>query len=364
MSYFRRLSLRNFDWPLLTAVIMLMSIGLVAIYSVDLSRGVELTFFKKQLLAVIIGVVLVFIISFSQNILWYNLAKWWYALTILSLILVLLFGNIIRGTRGWFVIAGFSFQPVEIVKLGLILLLAYIITNFGRRFERSLFFYGTALVAFLPVVLVLLQPDLGSAILLVSIWFGLMWITGARRLFIAVFILFMIAVSFIGWHFFLQDYQKDRLITFIDPSRDPLKEGYNINQSIIAIGSGKLFGRGLGFGSQSQLKFLPEAQTDFIFSVIGEELGLAGVMVLLTLFGIIFWRLSLMIKNSTDDFISITASGSLILFFTQFCTNISACIGLLPITGVTLPFVSSGGSSLVANLILIGILESMSKHAA
>ena len=177
------------------------------------------------------------------------------------------------------------------------------------------FFYGTAFVAFLPVALVLLQPDLGSAILLVCIWFGLMWLIGARRLFIATFILFIVAASFVGWRFFLKDYQKNRLITFIDPSRDPLKEGYNVNQSIIAVGAGKLFGRGLGFGSQSQLKFLPEAQTDFIFAVIGEELGLAGAMALLTLFGIIFWRLILMIKRSTDDFISITASGSLNFFF-------------------------------------------------
>ncbi len=361
MSIFRRLSLRNFDWPLLVAVIMLMAIGLVAIYSIDLSRGTELTFFKKQLIAVAIGMILALVISFSQSTLWYNLAKWWFFTVIILLVLVLLFGSIIRGTRGWFEVAGFTFQPVEIAKLGLILILAYIISNFGRRFERPLFFYGTAFVAFLPVALVLLQPDLGSAILLVCIWFGLMWLIGARRLFIATFILFIVAASFVGWRFFLKDYQKNRLITFIDPSRDPLKEGYNVNQSIIAVGAGKLFGRGLGFGSQSQLKFLPEAQTDFIFAVIGEELGLAGAMALLTLFGIIFWRLILMIKRSTDDFISITASGSLILFFAQFFTNIGACLGLSPITGVTLPFVSYGGSSLVANLILVGILESMAR---
>ena len=150
------------------------------------------------------------------------------------------------------------------------------------------------------------------------------------------------------------DHERYRL-----PGRDPLHSGYNITQSLIAVGAGKLSGRGLGFGSQSQLRFLPEAQTDFIFSVIGEELGLAGVSAMLILFALVFWRLFLIIKKSNDDFVAATALGVLILFFMQLVTNVGANLGILPITGVTLPFISYGGSSLIINLLLVGILESM-----
>lgn len=359
MLNLQKFSPRSFDWKLLLAVILLTTIGLSAIYSVDLSRGSELYYFKKQLLALGIGVILLLSISMIQHAFWQYVAKWWYLAGLILLAGVLIFGQTIRGTRGWFSMSGFSFQPVEVAKVGLILMLAYIISRFGRRFERPLFFFGTGIVTFLYVALVMRQPDLGSAVLLVAIWFGLIWIVGARKLFLILFVSSVILLGVVGWFFFLKDYQKDRLANFIDPGRDPLGSGYNITQSVIAIGAGKLYGRGLGFGSQSQLRFLPEAQTDFVFSVIGEELGMAGVFVMLSLFGIIFWRLLVMIKNANDDFVSATAVGVLILFFAQFVTNIGASIGLLPITGVTLPFVSYGGSSLVINLFLIGILESM-----
>ena len=267
--------------------------------------------------------------------------------------------SIIRGTRSWFNLFGFSFQPVELAKVGLILILAYIISRFGRRFERPLFFYGTGLVAFLPIFLVLLQPDLGSAILLGFIWFGMMLMAGVRKKHILFVILLVVTVSIIGWFFLLKDYQKERLQTFVNPNRDPLGTGYNLTQSTIAVGGGRLIGRGLGFGSQSQLHFLPEAQTDFIYAVIGEEMGLAGVTVMLILFTIIFWRIILIIKHTNSDFVAFFASGVFILFLTQLFTNIGANIGLLPITGVTLPFVSYGGSSLIVNLLLLGILESV-----
>ena len=220
---------------------------------------------------------LFFTASLSQHNLWRYLAKWWYLFSALLLFSVLFLGEVIRGTRGWFSVFGFSFQPVEMAKIGLILMLAYIVSRFGRRFDRPLFFFGTGIVTLVLIGLVMLQPDLGSAFLLGAIWFGMIWAVGARRLYMAGFVVLMVFLSIIAWFFFLQDYQKDRVANFINPGRDPLDSGYNIVQSTIAIGAGQLFGRGLGFGSQSQLRFLPEAQTDFVFSVIGEELGLAGV---------------------------------------------------------------------------------------
>ena len=359
MLSLNKLSPRSFDWPLFICVIFLVMMGLAAVYSVDLSRGAELFYFKKQLIAFGIGLGLLLGASMSQHTLWRYLAKWWYVGSLVLLASVLFFGEAIRGTKGWFTLAGFSFQPVEMAKIGLILMIAYIVSRFGRRFDRPLFFFGTGIITFLFVGLVMLQPDLGSALLLGAIWFGMIWAVGARRLYLAGFIMVLAVLAVIGWKFFLQDYQKDRVFNFIDPSRDPLVTGYNIAQSTIAIGAGKFFGRGLGFGSQSQLRFLPEAQTDFVFSVIGEELGLAGVLAMLVLFGTLFWRLIVIIKKSNDDFVATTATGALILFFVQLITNVGANLGLLPITGVTLPFVSYGGSSLIVNLLLIGILQSM-----
>ncbi|MFA5061783.1 MAG: rod shape-determining protein RodA [Patescibacteria group bacterium] len=354
-----KFSPRSFDWKLFVSVLLLILIGLSAIYSVDLSRGSGLVDFKKQLLAFGVGLVLLTLVSMIQYKVWQYSAKWFFLAALLLLIAVLFFGSTIRGTRGWFAFTGFSFQPVEVAKIGIILMLAYIISKFGRRFERPLFFFGTLVITLALIFLVMLQPDLGSAVLLGAIWFGLMWAVGSRRLFLILLVSVIMALGVSGWFFFLKDYQKDRITTFINPSRDPLGSGYNITQSTIAIGAGKLFGRGLGFGSQSQMKFLPEAQTDFIFSVIGEELGLAGVCLLLVLFGIIFWRLIVLIRSAEDDFVSAAATGILILFFVQFITNVAATIGLLPITGVTLPFVSYGGSSLIINLFLVGLLESM-----
>ncbi len=350
---------RSFDWLLFLAVFFLIAFGLMAIYSVDLSRGSELFYFKKQLVALSLGLLLLFIASLNQYTFFKTYARWFYFFSIILLITVLIFGQNIRGTTGWFYFLGLSFQPVELTKVGVILMLSYVISNFGRQFERARFFFGTLLLTLLPIFFIMLQPDLGSAILIGAIWFILMFLTGARKTFIFGFILLFIAMAVFSWFFLFKDYQKDRLMNFINPTHDPLGSGYNVLQSTIAVGSGGLFGRGLGFGSQSQLRFLPETQTDFVFSVIAEELGFLGVSVLLILFLIIFWRLISLISKTNNDFIALTVSGVAALFFSQFFINIGANVGLLPVTGVTLPFVSSGGSSLMMNLLLIGIVESM-----
>jgi rod shape determining protein RodA len=361
MSVLAKFKPGNFDWVLFVSVFLLTAIGMAAIYSVDLSQGSELVFFKKQSVAFIIGIVLLFFSGFFHYTFFKNYAKPIYFFSVILLVAVLFFGKSVRGTTGWFDLGGFSFQPVELAKVGIILMLSYITVNFGRRFEKPTFFFGTMAVVALMIFLILLQPDLGSAFLLGAIWFIFMWLIGARKLYLSLLVLIMILAGVFSWFFLFADYQKDRVLTFVDSSRDALDSGYNVIQSTIAIGSGKLFGRGLGFGSQSQLRFLPEAQTDFIFSVIGEELGFAGVALLLGLFIIILWRLLVIVKNSDDDFTSSVTSCIIILFFVQFFVNIGASIGLLPVTGVPLPFLSYGGSSLIINLWLVGIAESMGR---
>lgn len=355
----RKFSPANFDWVLFTGVMLLTAIGFAAIYSVDLSRGTELALFKKQAVSFCLGLALFFLASILQRGFYRAYAKWAYWLAIISLVAVLFFGRNIRGTTGWFVFENFSLQPVEFAKVALILMLSFIIAYFGRRFDRPLFFFGTGVVAALPVVLVLLQPDLGSAMLLGVIWLGLVLLVGTRRAYIVSLLLVLIGAAALGWFFVFKDFQKERVLNFIDPARDPLKSGYNVSQSIIAIGSGKILGRGLGFGSQSQLRFLPEAQTDFVFSVIGEELGFAGAITVVALFMVIIWRLLLIARGANDDFVSTFVLAAAILLFSQFFVNIGANLGILPVTGVTLPFVSYGGSSLVACFLLIGIAESM-----
>ncbi len=350
---------RSFDWVLLAAVALLVAIGGEAIYSVDLSHGAALLLFKKQALAAGLGFTGLFIISAMQHTLFRSYAKLIFVGATLLLTAVLFFGNTIRQTKGWFVFGGFSFQPVEAAKIALILMLAYIIAGFGRRFERPLFFVGTALVTLVPIGLVLLQPDLGSAVLLGLIWLGLMFLVKVRKLHLAILLGALGVVAVLSWSFLLAPYQKNRLLNFVDPARDRTGSGYNVRQAIIAVGSGQLFGRGLGFGSQSQLRFLPEAQTDFIFSVIAEELGFVGAVVVVLLYGVIFWRLLRIMQAANDDFSAAAAGGVIILFFSQFFVNVGAEIGLLPVTGVPLPFVSYGGSSLLMNLLLIGVMESM-----
>ena len=350
---------RSFDWLLFLAVFFLIIFGLLAIYSVDLSRGSELVFFKKQLIALVLGLGVLFIGSAMQYTFFKTYARWFYFAAIILLAGVLIFGQNIRGTTGWFVFSGFSFQPAEMAKVGVILMLAYVISNFGRQFDRPRFFFYTLFLTLVPILFIMGQPDLGSAVLIGAIWFCLMLVTGAKKSLLIGSILVLLVGAVFSWFFLFQDYQKDRLMNFVNPSHDPLGSGYNVLQSTIAVGSGKIFGRGLGFGSQSQLRFLPETQTDFIFSVIAEELGFLGVVVILILFLIIFWRLLTLASKTGNDFIALTTFGIAALLFSQFFINIGANIGILPVTGVTLPFVSYGGSSLIMNLLLIGIAQSM-----
>lgn len=359
MRILNKFSPRSFDWVLFGAVSLILAIGMAAIYSVDLSRGEQLLYFRKQMIALGIGMTLLIIASITQYTFFRSYAKFFYFSSVLLLLGVILFGTDIRGTKGWFNVAGFSFQPVEAAKVGVIFILAYVVYHFGRRFERPLFFFGTGILTLVIVSLVMLQPDLGSATIIGSIWFGTMLLVGAKRGYIIALVVTGIIFSIFAWFFLLQNYQKERVLTFVYPERDPLGEGYNSTQAIIAVGAGQWLGRGLGFGSQSQLRFLPEAQTDFIFTVIGEELGFAGVGSLLVLFIVVLYRLIKIVRQSNDDFVAVAVSGIALLFFVQFFINVGANIGLLPITGVPLPFVSSGGSSLIINLFLIGVAESM-----
>lgn len=358
-----RNSLRKFDWILLLLVSVLVAISLATIYSVDLSQGDTLQFFPKQVIAFLIGITLIFGASVFPISFYRTNAKLFYGLAFFLLVAVLFFGQTIRATRGWFNIAGFSFQPAEFAKVGLIIFLAWWINRYGRRFDKWQFVFTSGIFFLLLAGLILLQPDMGSALVLGGIWFGYLFLTGTKKKYILILIASGLILFLLSWFFFFQGYQKDRIMNFFNATEDPLGVGYNVTQSMIAIGSGQITGRGLGFGSQSQLHFLPEAQTDFIFAVVSEEFGFLGSGLVLVVYFLLLWRLLYIAKQSNDEFPTYLILGIILLFFIHIFINIGAASGFMPIIGVTLPFLSYGGSSLIINMFLIGIAESVACHS-
>ncbi len=351
---------RQFDWILFWAIFLLVFFGLAAIYSITLSKEVpDFLNFRKQVFSFLIGLVLFFTFSLIDYKIYKHYYLVLYGLAVALLGAVLLLGQTIRGTRGWFVLGTFNFEPVELVKIFLVIFLAKYFSDHARELNRLRYLLLGGAATALLVLFVLLEPDLGWALILFILWFGLVLIIGTKRSYLLLILGLIILVIISSWFLILKPYQKNRLSTFVNPLADPLGRGYNMTQAIIAVGSGEILGRGLGFGSQSQLRFLPESQTDFIFAVIAEELGLVGVIFVLSFFLILLYRIWQRTQEIQDDFGLFLALGILILLSSEIFVNIGMNIGLAPITGITLPLVSYGGSSLVTNLIMLGILESI-----
>jgi len=354
----------TFDFQLILSVIFLVFFGLAAIYSVALGRGGnEFSNLQKQIIFLLLGLPLMVAVSFMDYRFWRKLAWIGYFISLVLLVLVLTpLGSTVKGARGWFDFGFFSFQPIELSKIFLIMTLADVCSRYTRTlYKLPQLIFMAGLVA-IPVVLAMIQPDFGSAMVLVFIWLAAFLLVVQKK-WHAILIFGSIIILLAGaWLFVLKDYQKDRIYSFLDPGRDPQGQGYNVRQSVIAVGAGKLTGRGLGFGSQSQLKFIPESQTDFIFAVIAEEIGFIGVSLLLFLFAAIFWRFYQISLRAPDDFgLFVILLSSAMLFF-HILINIGMCIGLLPVTGISLPLVSYGGSFLLTVLILMGGILSIYRY--
>lgn len=352
--------LRSLDWVLFGIVLVLVSFGLVMLYSLTLNvASPDFGAFRDQVLFAIVGFFLFFLFSFLDYRYLRSFAWPLFFLGVLLLVAVWLFGTEIRNVKSWFTLAGFTFQPVEFAKILLIIFFAKYFTDHAE----DLFHFRHLLVsgagAGVYILLVLLQPDLGSALILLGSFLALALLVNVRRSHLLVLILLLAVVAVISWFFLLREYQHDRILTVLDPSRDPLGRGYNVQQAIVAIGSGKFFGRGLGLGSQSQLNFLPEQKTDFLFAVVAEELGFVGATLLLGLFAWLLFRLYRIARRCPDDFGSYLVFGLGIVLFIQMLMNIGMNLGLLPVAGVPLPFLSAGGSSLVAMLVAMGIVQSV-----
>jgi len=348
------------DGWLLFGVGLLMLFGIAAIASVGLSRGPgEL---GKQLIAIGIGVVLLLVVARAHPQTIFRLRYVCAGAGALVLTAVLIFGRVINGTRGWFRVGPITVQPVEFAKLALLVVLAATLPLHARlRSWRAV--TGAAVVTGVFALLTLAQPDLGSAAVLVALAGALLLVSGVPKRHVLVIALMAIVVGGLAWKFGFHGYQRDRILTFLDPSRDPQGRGYNVTQAQIAVGSGGWWGRGFASGSQSQLRFLPESQTDFIFAVIAEEFGLWAVAAVLGAVVLILVRLARLARLATDDFTQFLSIGAATLIFVESFIAVGGNIGLIPVTGITLPFVSAGGSSVVAHLMLIGLVQSAHRTA-
>ncbi len=357
---------KNFDWIFAATMCILLATSLIMLYSIALGSDdpTDLLNFQKQVGFVVVGLGVYGVTAFFLDYrLLERLARPLFVVGVLVLIGVLLFGSTVRGTTGWFVIGGLSLQPVEFIKIIEVIVLAVFLSAKAKYITQLKYLIASALGVAVLVGLILLQPDFGSAVILGAVWFGLVLMTGIRKAHLAAMAAGFVVTLSVLWFGVFEEYQKNRVRVFLNPELDPLGTGYNVTQAIIAVGSGQLFGRGLSFGSQSKLKFLPEAQTDFIFAVIAEQLGLLGVVVLISLFGVLLWRMIMIARQSSDNFAAYLVLGAFLVVFTQMVINISMNIGLMPVTGLTLPLVSYGGSSLVATMALLGIVQSVAMRA-
>jgi len=354
---------QGYDWVLFTASILLVVVGLVSLFS--LSQP-DLVNFYKQLVWLGLGVSVFFFFSsidYRLLRLHFSPVLFLYAIVLAGLLAVYLFAPEVRGAKSWIPLGPINIEPVEPLKLILIFILAKYFSMRHVEIYRMHHIIVSGLYVFIPSVLVLMQPDFGSFAILTAIWVGMMLVAGIKVKHLAVLGVAGLILSVMAWSFMLHDYQKDRVMTFINPTADPYGTGYNSIQSRISAGSGGMWGKGFAQGTQSQLGFLPEAHTDFIFAAITEEFGVVMSLAIILLYGVLFWRLFVISRYASDNFARLTIIGVSVMIIFQLFLNIAMSFGIAPITGLPLPFVSYGGSSLLMLFIALGIVQSTYRHS-
>lgn len=352
--------LRKVDWLLIGCLFTLSAIGLLMIYGIGTSYEItSLLQFRKQVIAIALGIFFMVALMLwdYRRLRAYGLIA--YIIGFFMLLGVLLFGVEVRGTQGWFRLGTVSIQPVEIAKVLFALFLAsYFYKQVHRRLDW-ITFLGSFIAMALYVGLIMLQPDLGSAMVVLAIWLVGVAFAGLKKRIWFLLITVGVASLYLSWTFVLAPYQQDRITSFLNPEADPLGAGYNVIQAQTAIGSGGWFGKGIGEGSQSRLRFLPEASTDFMFAVMGEELGFVGLALILILFSIILIRILAVGYASRDIFVQTFTVMIAGMFAMHILVNAGMNMGIMPVTGIPLPFASAAASSLVAGYIAIGMVLNM-----
>ncbi len=357
-------ALKRIDWMLVFFIVPIILAGLFTMKSfVPDDTGVN--FFDKQIIWVSISFIVFFLFSFFD----FRFLKRTDILVVIFIFFCLLllslfiFGNISHGAKSWFNFGSFSFQPADMMKLVLVLILAKYFSRRHVEIRDVKHIFISGFYALIPFCLVLFQPDFGSAMIIFLIWLGMVLVSGISKTHLLLVFASCVFIFAIFWIFLFASYQKDRILNFIYPLADIHGSGYNAFQSTIAVGSGQIFGKGLGFGTQSRLNFLPAYQTDFVLAAYAEEWGFIGSLLILLLFGLVIWRILYNASLGATNFEILFGMGIAILFMSHILINVGMNLGILPITGVPLPFMSYGGSHLLTEFMGLGILMSMRKFS-
>ena len=352
----------NIDWVLVAAIVPLFLAGLISMKG--LGAVDDDYFFTRQLIWIGVGFIFFFAAS---SIDWRFLRNGWllfgiYSFGITVLAALLIFARAVRGAQSWIPLGFFSLEPAEPMKLVLILILAKYFSRRHVEIAHVKHIVVSGLYAFVPTLLIFIQPDLGSAIIFSFIWFGMILVSGVSKKHLLVILAIAVISFLVLWFFILEPYQKTRVSSFLNPYLDPKGAGYNALQSMIAVGSGGLWGTGVGYGTQSRLGYLPEHQTDFIFAAFAQEWGFIGVLVLFFLMGLLYWRLLKLSFSGQTNFEKLFGLGLIFFILIHSVVHIGMNIGLLPITGISLPFLSYGGSHTITVLLGLGIQMGMRKY--
>jgi len=349
------------DWYIFASALAISLLGLATMYGF----AAENAYFEKQIvwIGVAIAVFLVTAIPDYRFLRRTSVVIVLYTVVISLLALVFLFGTVIKGAQSRFYLGLFAVQPADLAKLALVIILA---KYFARRHVeiahiRHILVSGA--YTLIICALVFFQPDFGSVIIIASVWLGMVLIAGISWKHLAALMVLGAILAGGLWNYGLQTYQKQRILTFLHPLADIQGSGYNAYQSTVAIGSGLAFGSGVGYGTQSKLLYLPEYQTDFIFAAYAEEWGFFGVLILFGLFGVVIVRTLIIATHGADNFDTLFGAGVAVMFLSNFIIHIGMNMGLLPVTGTTIPFMSYGGSHLVTEYLALGILMGMRRHA-
>lgn len=349
-----RRTLAQFDFVLFGIVLCLSAIGILGVYSATEGWG-ESTLYMNQIIRVCLGLVICLIfVSIDYRIL-VDYAFVWYSGAIALLLWVLLFGNVVNNSKSWIIIAGFSFQPSEVTKIAVILVLTKYLSDLNTNYLSYRNLFGIGLICGVPVFLVMLQRDWGTALMYLPMSAGIAFVAGIRAKFLVVMAIIMLLLIPAVW-FNLKDYQKMRVLVTVDPDLDPQGIGYQTRQSRIAIGSGGVFGRGIGNGLQSRLGFVPESHTDFIFTLLAEETGFLGSSVIILLFLLLLTRVISVAEQARDRAGILIVTGVVCLLLSHIVINIGMVLGVVPAIGIPLPFLSYGGSSIIATFMAIGLI--------
>ena len=348
------------DWLLIVFLLPVLGAGLVTMKSFT----EDTPYFSHQLIWICVSFVIFFILSsidfrFLKQT---NVLLSLFAFFSFLLILLFAIGHISNGAKSWFTLGPVSFQPSDMMKLVVILILAKYFSRRHVEIDNFKHILISGLYALVPFLLILFQPDFGGAIIIGLIWFGMTLISGISNRHLLLVVGSGVVLFFVFWTFLFHPYQKARIMNFVQPLSNIHGSGYNVYQSTIAVGSGQIVGKGVGFGTQSRLKFLPEYQTDFIFAAFAEEWGFVGVTILLVLLGLIVWRILHIAMLGSTNFEILYGIGLAIYFSSHFIINIGMNIGIMPVTGITLPFISYGGSHILTEFIGLGILMGMNKY--